>query len=48
MLSEAYGRAFCAMIPGARFQPIERAGHFPDQEQPQIFAEQVLAFAAGK
>jgi pimeloyl-ACP methyl ester carboxylesterase len=48
MLSEAYGRAFCAMIPGARFQPIERAGHFPDQEQPRIFAEQVLAFAAGK
>jgi pimeloyl-ACP methyl ester carboxylesterase len=48
MLSEAYGRAFYAMIPGARFQPIERAGHFPDQEQPRIFAEQVLAFAAGK
>ena len=48
MLSEAYGRAYSAMIPGARFQPIERAGHFPDQEQPKIFAEQVLAFAAGK
>lgn len=48
MLSEAYGRAYCAMVPGARFQPIERAGHFPDQEQPKIFAERVLAFAAGK
>jgi pimeloyl-ACP methyl ester carboxylesterase len=48
MLSEAYGRAYCAMIPGARFAPIERAGHFPDQEQPKIFAERVLAFAAGK
>jgi pimeloyl-ACP methyl ester carboxylesterase len=48
MLSEAYGRAYCAMIPGARFEPIERAGHFPDQEQPKVFAERVLGFAGGK
>jgi pimeloyl-ACP methyl ester carboxylesterase len=48
MLSEAYGRAFCAMIPNARFELIERAGHFPHQEQPQLFAERVLAFAGGK
>jgi pimeloyl-ACP methyl ester carboxylesterase len=48
MLSEAYGRAYCAMIPGARFETIERAGHFPDHEQPKVFAEKVLAFARGK
>jgi pimeloyl-ACP methyl ester carboxylesterase len=48
MLSEAYGRAYCAMIPGARFEPIEHAGHFPHQEQPKIFAERVLAFAGNK
>ncbi len=48
MLSEAYGRAYCAMIPGARFELIERAGHFPDQEQPKQFTEKVLAFAAAK
>jgi len=48
MLSEAYGRAYCAMIPGARFEPIERAGHFPHHEQPKIFAEKVLAFAKAK
>ncbi|MGC1780075.1 MAG: alpha/beta hydrolase [Xanthobacteraceae bacterium] len=48
MLSEAYGRAYCAMIPGARFEPIDRAGHFPHQEQPKVFTERVLAFAAGK
>jgi pimeloyl-ACP methyl ester carboxylesterase len=48
MLGEAYGRAFCAMIPGAKFETIERAGHFPHQEQPKIFAERVLAFAGGK
>jgi pimeloyl-ACP methyl ester carboxylesterase len=48
MLSEAYGRAYCAMIPGARFEPIERAGHFPHQEQPKLFAEKVMAFAESK
>ena len=48
MLSEAYGRAYCAMIPGARFDTVERAGHFPHQEQPKLFAERVLAFAGGK
>ena len=45
MLSEAYGRAYCAMISGARFEPIDHAGHFPDHEQPKAFAEKVLAFA---
>jgi pimeloyl-ACP methyl ester carboxylesterase len=48
MLSEAYGRAYCAMIPGARFEAIDRAGHFPHQEQPKVFAERVLAFAGNK
>jgi len=48
MLSEAYGRAYCDMISGARFELIERAGHFPDHEQPKVFAEKVLAFAAAK
>jgi pimeloyl-ACP methyl ester carboxylesterase len=44
MVGEAYGRAYCAMIPGARFETISRAGHFPHQEQPTVFAEQVLKF----
>jgi pimeloyl-ACP methyl ester carboxylesterase len=48
MLSEAYGRAYCGMIQGARFEPIDRAGHFPDHEQPKVFAEKVLAFAKSK
>jgi pimeloyl-ACP methyl ester carboxylesterase len=48
MLSEPYGRAYCAMIPGARFETIDRAGHFPHQEQPKVFAERVLAFAENK
>ncbi len=48
MLSETYGRAYCAMIPGARFETIERAGHFPDHEQPKVFAEKVMAFVKSK
>src|ERR1700751_4569019 len=48
MVGEAYGRAYCAMIPGARFETVERAGHFPHQEQPDIFAKRVLAFMDGK
>lgn len=40
-----YGRAYAAAVPGARFALIEEAGHFPHLEQPEQFAEQVLAFA---
>jgi len=45
ILSETYGRAYCAAIPGARFELIEKAGHFPHLEQPQVFADRVSAFA---
>jgi pimeloyl-ACP methyl ester carboxylesterase len=48
MLSEPYGRAYCAMIPGARFETIDRAGHFPHQEQPKAFADKVLNFVGAK
>jgi pimeloyl-ACP methyl ester carboxylesterase len=48
MLSESYGRGYCALIPGARFELIDRAGHFPHQEQPKMFAEKVLAFVRSK
>lgn len=48
MVGEAYGRAYCAMIPGAHFETIARAGHFPHQEQPKVFAEKVIAFMGGK
>ena len=48
MVGEAYGRAYCGMISGARFEAIEDAGHFPDHEQPELFAEKVLKFAGGK
>src|SRR5215470_5882089 len=44
MVGEAYGRAYCAMIAGARFETIKHAGHFPHQEQPIAFAEKVIRF----
>ena len=42
-----YGRAHAAAMPGARFETIARAGHFPHLEQPDDFARRILAFAAG-
>jgi pimeloyl-ACP methyl ester carboxylesterase len=45
ILSEGYGRAFCAAIPGATFELMERAGHYPHLEQPEAFAQRVLTFA---
>ena len=48
ILSEDYGRAYCAAIPGAGFEPINRAGHFPHEEQPDEFAEKIFAFVGLK
>jgi pimeloyl-ACP methyl ester carboxylesterase len=45
ILSETYGRGYSALIPGAKFETIERAGHFPHLEQPDEFARRALAFA---
>jgi pimeloyl-ACP methyl ester carboxylesterase len=45
LMSESYGRAFAAQIPGARFELIDKAGHFPHLEQPELFADRVLTFA---
>jgi pimeloyl-ACP methyl ester carboxylesterase len=47
ILSQPYGQAYCAAIPGARLQPIERAGHFPHLEQPDEFARRIFAFVDG-
>src|SRR5579884_1880518 len=41
-----YGRAYAGLIPGARFEIIDGAGHHPELEQPQRFAERVTAFIA--
>jgi pimeloyl-ACP methyl ester carboxylesterase len=44
ILSESYGRAYCAGVAGAQFETIDRAGHFPHLEQPEEFARRTLAF----
>jgi pimeloyl-ACP methyl ester carboxylesterase len=39
-----YGRAFCRLIPGSRFELVEAAGHHPEIEQPELFVERVSRF----
>lgn len=43
-----YGRAFAAAIPGAKFDVIAAAGHYPYLERPQEFAQRVTAFLRGE
>jgi pimeloyl-ACP methyl ester carboxylesterase len=45
LVGEAYGRAYAAAVPRAKFETIAGAGHFPHIEQPMAFATRALAFA---
>jgi pimeloyl-ACP methyl ester carboxylesterase len=44
IVTPAYGRAYRALIPGARFELIADAGHHPHIEQPEAFVERVGSF----
>jgi pimeloyl-ACP methyl ester carboxylesterase len=44
VVSPDYGSAYSRLIPGARFEVIEEAGHHPELEQPERFAERVATF----
>ncbi len=44
IVTPAYGRAYAALIPGARFALIEGAGHHPELEQPDALADRILDF----
>jgi pimeloyl-ACP methyl ester carboxylesterase len=44
IVQPSYGRAYSALIPGARFELIAEAGHHPEIEQPEAFVERVAAF----
>ena len=46
IVQPSYGRAYSALIPGARFELIAEAGHHPEIEQPEAFADRVAAFLA--
>jgi pimeloyl-ACP methyl ester carboxylesterase len=39
-----YGRAFARLIPGARFETIDGAGHHPDIEQPEALVAHIARF----
>jgi pimeloyl-ACP methyl ester carboxylesterase len=43
-----YGDAFKAAIPGARFETIAGAGHFPHIEEPSALVERVRTFIGGR
>ncbi len=45
LVSEAHARAFCAAIPGARYETLPDAGHVPEYEQPILLADHILRFA---
>lgn len=44
IVTPAYGRAYSALIPGARFETIAEAGHYPEIEQPAAFVNRLMAF----
>jgi pimeloyl-ACP methyl ester carboxylesterase len=44
IVKPSYGRVYSALIPGARFELIERAGHHPEIEQADTFADVVGRF----
>jgi pimeloyl-ACP methyl ester carboxylesterase len=44
IVKPAYGRAYGSLIPGSRFELIERAGHHPEIEQAAAFVDTVVKF----
>src|SRR6266851_211339 len=44
----AYGRDYCAAVPGAKFEEIPEAGHFPHMEQPEAVARHVIGFGSDR
>jgi len=46
LVTPDYGRALCAMIPGAEMAIISAAGHSPQTEQADAFVRQVTSFVS--
>src|SRR5579859_2502792 len=44
VVTPEYGHAYAQRVPGATFRAIAAAGHHPELEQPQEFAEAVVGF----
>jgi pimeloyl-ACP methyl ester carboxylesterase len=48
MVSADYGQKYAEAIPGARFETIANAGHYPCLEQPAITADLIAGFSGDK
>ncbi|MBV8190370.1 MAG: alpha/beta hydrolase [Alphaproteobacteria bacterium] len=46
VVKPSYGRAYASLIPGARFDLLEAAGHHPELERPEVLADRILEFVA--
>jgi pimeloyl-ACP methyl ester carboxylesterase len=44
VVTKDYGRAFAGLIPGASFETVANAGHYPQLEQPEAFAKALTKF----
>ena len=44
VVTPSYGRTYSELIPSAEFSTIPEAGHHPEIERPEAFAERVLKF----
>ena len=44
VVTPSYGEALSRLIPGSRFELIPEAGHHPEIEQPEVFADRVSRF----
>lgn len=47
VVTTSYGRAYADAIPGARFELIPQAGHYPYLERPDAFVSAVAPFLKG-
>jgi pimeloyl-ACP methyl ester carboxylesterase len=48
VVTPAYGQAYAAAIPGARFEPLAGVGHLPQLEAPERLLQAVQAFVADR
>jgi pimeloyl-ACP methyl ester carboxylesterase len=44
VVTKDYGCAFAGLIPGASFETVANAGHYPQLEQPEAFAKALTKF----
>jgi pimeloyl-ACP methyl ester carboxylesterase len=46
IISKAYCEGWCKALPNAKLETIAGAGHYPQWEQPAVFAEKIVKFCA--